>query len=302
MMILKFPMKNILFLFIASLLLHSCDDGDIIITTFNFDDAELNTCGQSGNYVFYKINSDALESLSLKLGVSDSLYKDAGTKTYILNGTSNFVNYRTYDGDLGTNYFCNSIPPTAPIVTVDYVAASGSAELTTVFLFDDDDGVPVEDEFDGDTDGDGIPNIYDEDDDGDNVPTALELDIQNEDGDDNPLTNPLDTDNDGIPDYLDDDDDGDGILTRYEDKNLDLNPRNDVTDPNVGADYLNPEVADTYLVNEYRLHEYTINKNVAIVLKNLVLVSGEEEITQETLNMGTLESIEVIEKETTPEF
>lgn len=302
MMILKFPMKKILFLFIASLLLQSCDDGDIIITSFNFDDAELKACGQKGNYVFYKINPDALESLSLKLGVSDSLYKDAGPKTYALNGTTNFVNYRTYDGDLGASYFCSSIPPTAPIVTVDYLAASGSAELTTIFLFDDDDGVPAEDEFDGDTDGDGIPDIYDEDDDGDNVPTVLELDIQNEDGDDNPLTNPLDTDNDGTPDYLDVDDDNDGVLTRNEDKNMDLNPRNDVTDPNVGADYLNQQVADTYLVNEYRLHEYSITKSVKIVLKNLVLVSGEEEITQESLNMGTIESIEVIEKETTPEF
>lgn len=302
MTVLKFPMKRFFLLLTAVFLLQSCDDGDIIITTFNFDDTELKACGQLGNYVFYKINPEARESLSLKLGVPDSLYKTEGLKPYILNGTSNFVNYRTYDAAPGNDYFCSSIPPTSPLVTVDYLAASGTANITTIFLYDDNDGVPAEDEFDGDTDGDGIPDSYDEDDDGDNVPTALELDIQNDDGDGDPLTNPLDTDNDGIPDYLDPDDDGDGVLTRNEDKNMDLNPRNDVTDPNVGADYLNPDVADTYLVNEYRLHSYVITKNAKIELQNLVLVSGEEEITQETLLMGTLENVETVEKEIKPEF
>ncbi len=280
--------------------MQSCDDGDIIITTFNFDDAELQRCGTSGNYVFYKINTEALESLSLKLGVTDSLYRSEGLKEYILNGTSNFANYRTYDGTLGSSYFCSSIPPTSPKVTVDYFAASGTANFTTIFVYDDNDGVDSDLEFDGDTDGDGILDIYDEDDDGDNVPTALE--IQNNDGDNDPFTDPLDTDGDGIPDFLDADDDNDGVLTRNEDKNMDLNPRNDVTDPNVGADYLNPAIADTYIVNEYALHEYTITKEVKIVLNNLVLVSGEEEITVETLNMGTLENVETLQKTHNPPF
>lgn len=289
-------------LFCLIILLQSCDDGDIIVTTFNFDGAALKTCGQVGNYVFYKENPEAFESLSLKLGVTDSLYKLEGTKSYVLNGTSNFVNYRTYNGTLGANYFCSSIPPTSPIVTVDYLAASGTAELTTIFLFNDNDGVPFEEEEEGDTDGDGIPNIYDEDDDGDNVPTVLELDIQNADGDNNPLTNPLDTDGDGTPDYLDPDDDGDNVLTRNEDKNGDLNPRNDVTDPSVGADYLNPAIAITYTINEYATHQYTITKSVKVVLKNLVLLNNQEEITQETLNMGTLENIETVIKTIKPEF
>ncbi len=295
-------MKKILFLFLTAILLQSCNDGDIIVTTFNFDSADLKYCGELGNYVFYKVNPEALESLSLKLGVTDSLYKTEGVKTYPINGTSNFVNYRTYDGALGDNYFCSSIPPTSPRVTVDYLASSGTAEFTTIYGYDDNDGVPGEKEFNGDTDGDGLPDIYDVDDDGDNVPTALELDILNVDGDNDPLTNPLDTDNDGIPDYLDADDDGDEVLTRDEDKNMDLDPRNDVTDPNVGADYLNPAVADSYGVNQYREHKYKIIKSVNINLKNLVLINGEEEITQETLNMGTLDNIETIDKTTTPEF
>lgn len=294
--------KFLALFFFFTILLQSCDDGDIIITTFNFDEAELETCGTLGNYVFYKVNPEALESLSLKLGVTDSLYRTAETKNYILNGTTNFVNYRTYDGVLGTTYFCSSIPPTTPNVTVDYLAAAGTAEFVTTFIYEDNDLVPEEEEEAGDTDGDGLPNIYDFDDDGDNVPTARELDTENADGDDNPFTNPKDTDGDGIPDYLDDDDDGDGVLTRDEDENGNLDPMDDVTDTSVGPDYLNPAVAISYEITEYRLHTYKIFKSVKITLKNLVLENGEETITQETLVMGNLENVETIDKTTTPVF
>ncbi|MGO3183759.1 MAG: hypothetical protein ACTIJ9_13105 [Aequorivita sp.] len=286
-----------LFLF-ATIFFQSCDDGDIIVTTFNFDNADLEDCGTIGNYVFYKLNPDAKESLSLKLAVNDSLYKEDGTEQYELNGTSLFMNYRNYDGPIGNDYFCSSIPPTSPNVTVDYLAQSGTVYVTTTFISDDNDGVAREFEFDGDTDGDGIPDYYDDDDDGDNVPTIREL--NNEDDDDDPTTNPKDTDGDGTPDYLDNDDDGDGILTRKEDKNMNLDPTDDKTDPSVGPDFLNTAVTDSYEVNEYRLHEYTLRKDVKIIVKNLVLVSGDEQITIETLDMGTIESVEVLEKKITP--
>ena len=212
------------------------------------------------------------------------------------------MNYRTYDGDIDKTYFCNSIPPVSPRVTVDYLATSGTALLKKTFVYDDNDNVPAEDEKPGDTDGDGIPDLYDVDDDGDNVPTSRELDVENLDGDNDPLTNPKDTDNDGIADYLDDDDDGDGVLTRNEDKDMDLDPTNDVTDPSVGPDYLNPAVANTYLITMYREHKYTIAKSIQITLKNLVLVKGDEEITQETLNMGSIENAVNTTVTTTPAF
>lgn len=295
--------RFIALVFFLAIFLQSCDDGDIIITTFNFDDADLNSCGTLGNYVFYKVNTAAQESLSLKLGETDSIYRLEGTKNYILNGTTNFANYRTYDGALGSDYFCSSIPPTTPIVTVDYLAASGTAEFVTTFVYDDLDRVPATVEKTGDSDGDGLPDIYDLDDDGDNVPTAIELGTNNDDGDDDPFTPfPQDTDGDGTPDYLDTDDDNDGVLTRDEDKDRNLDPRNDVTDSTVGPDYLNKDVAINYDVNEYRVHTYKIYKSVKITLKNAVLVNGDEELTQETLNMGTLENVETKDKTKKPVF
>jgi len=293
-------MNRFLFLLIfSSIFIQSCDDGDIIVRSFNFDNAELKTCGDVGNYVFYKVNPDSKESLSLKMEVLDSLYREEGIVNYTLNGSTIVVDYRTYDAALGNNYFCSSIPPTSPNVTVEYVASSGTAVFTTTFLIEDNDGVPREFEFAGDTDGDGLDDMYDFDDDGDNVPTVFELNL--EDDDEDPFSNPKDTDGDGVPDFLDNDDDNDGVLTRFEDENLDLDPKNDITDPTVGPDYLNPEVANTYEVFQHQPHEYQIFKSVQITLKDLVLVRGDEQIIIETLDMGTIENVEIITKTVTPQ-
>lgn len=293
-------MNRFLFLLIfSSIFIQSCDDGDIIVRSFNFDNAELKTCGDVGNYVFYKVNPDSKESLSLKMEVLDSLYREEGIVNYALNGTTILVDYRTYDAALGNNYFCSSIPPTSPNVTVEYVASSGTAVFTTTFLIEDNDGVPREYEFAGDTDGDGLDDMYDFDDDGDNVPTVFELNL--EDDDEDPFSNPKDTDGDGVPDFLDNDDDNDGVLTRFEDENLDLDPKNDITDPTVGPDYLNPEVANSYEVFQHQPHEYQIFKSVQITLKDLVLVRGDEQIIIETLDMGTIENVEIITKTVTPQ-
>lgn len=279
----------------------SCNDGDIIVTSFDFSEQNLEACGGVGNYVFFKINTTAQESLSLKLGTNDSIYKEAGIKEYEINGTSNFVNYRTYDGPLDNTYFCNSIPPPSPKVVKDYLAASGTAVLTKRFVYDDNDGVPAIFEKEGDTDGDGIPDIYDLDDDGDNVPTSRELNNV-DDGDDDPNTNPKDTDMDGIPDYLDNDDDNDGIFTIFEDKNGNLDPTDDITDPFTIADYLNNKVNTAYEIVNFREHSYTIQKSLQITLKNLVLTGGNDDIIQETLEMGNRENAVTTTVNTTPVF
>ncbi len=66
------------------------------------------------------------------------------------------------------------------------------------------DGMEVHDvNFPRDTDGDGVINPLDSDDDGDGINTLEELDVDNFDEDNNPLTQPLDIDLDGIADHLD---------------------------------------------------------------------------------------------------
>ncbi len=60
-----------------------------------------------------------------------------------------------------------------------------------------------------DTDGDGVPDLVDLDDDNDGILDTVE--DHNLDGDNDPLTDPLDSDGDGYPDHLDIDSDNDGV-------------------------------------------------------------------------------------------
>lgn len=131
-------MKKLFAILLTFTFLHSCDDGDIIVTNFNFENVDLKTCGEVGDYVFYKVNTQSFESLSLKLGISEDIYEEPGTKTYILAAATNFVNYRRYDGPLQGNYFCSSIPPTSPEVIEDYRAVSGTAVVNVTFDYDDE--------------------------------------------------------------------------------------------------------------------------------------------------------------------
>ncbi|GAB5399610.1 MAG: hypothetical protein Aureis2KO_11950 [Aureisphaera sp.] len=266
----------------------SCNDGDIIVTSFDFDDSSLENCGEAGGYVFFKINTGSTETISLRLGTSDQLFTEQGTRNFTLDASTNVMNYRIFNGTVTNSYFCNEIPPSDPEISIEYFGNSGNAALTTVVGLDDNDSIPFEDSEDplkegtGDLDGDGIPNFYDEDDDGDNVLTVDEIG-----GDPD---NPQDTDGDGIADYLDADDDDDGVLTRYE-ANGTLDPSSYSTDTTGTPNFLNALIAKSVAIDEFREHSYNFSSDITLIVQNLVLVNGDEQITFETLDMGNMDEI-----------
>ena len=200
---------------------------------------------------------------------------------------------------LQMSYFCSNIPPTSPGVSIEYLGASGIALLTTIVTRDDEDGIEEDPESNLDTDNDGLLNYFDNDDDGDNVPTVNELGAGFLSGDNE---FPLDTDNDGIFDYLDIDDDGDTILTRYEDANGDLDPTNDFTGTSDDPDYLTAAITNSNAIDQYRIHSYQITSDIELVINNLVLVNGSEEITKETMILGNKSGVIDGTISVTPDF
>ena len=303
-------MKKFLYLFFAVIVMESCDDGDLIVTSFDFTDLDINYCSTVNidsddttitNYIFYKINSETNESLAFTLSTSDPILEapsTTGAYTYNLgNSVDSFISYRIYNGTVDSDYFCSKIPPASPVVNQEYISDEGSLSIVTEGDYNDRDGIDSEYEMlledaDGnlteDLDGDGIPNIYDFDDDGDNVPTNQEGIVLNTDGSIN-YEESLDTDGDGRPNFIDNDDDGDGVLTINEDADKDLNPNNDTTDISVGQDYLNNNVSIDYGVTTYRIHTYYLEDiTLTINISNAVFVSdnGEETIRQQTLFFG----------------
>jgi len=285
-------MKKLLIAFTVLCIFASCDDGDIIVTSFDFDDIDLEYCTGADSYVFFKINDQAAESLSLLANINEEDLKDNDALEIQLNGTSNFMTYRKYNSEVASDYFCNDIPPASPEVTIEYIASSGTATLTKEVSLDDNDGVEEAIDDDLDTDMDGIPNYYDSDDDGDNVRTAIEIGTGDE---------PQDTDGDGIADYLDPDDDGDKVPTRYEAMGT-LDPTSIDTDENGVADYLEVLVDNSDPIDEYVAHSYTLVSNVLIFLSDLVLQSDSEVITQESLDFDSISNIVNTTETVIPDF
>ncbi len=273
-------MKNLRAFVLLAILVSSCDDGDVLVTSFNFEDASLQFCEGASSLVFFKINTESNESLSLQINAEDAVFAETDSLQFALDGTTTFLNYRTYNTAPDAGYFCNSIPPTSPTVLQDYFAPDGTATLLVTAVFNDNDNIEEDIESTLDTDMDGLLDYYDFDDDGDNVPTAQEIG-----GDPN---NPIDTDGDGTPNYLDKDDDGDGVPTRNEATKDDPNPQNNITDPAVGADYLNPEIEVETPIEFYIEHSYDFVSSVVLFVNNAVFSNGEEEITQESLDFGNI--------------
>ncbi|TVZ51826.1 hypothetical protein [Dokdonia sp. Hel_I_53] len=298
----------------------SCDDGDVTITEFDFDQTiELCSTPDNNQYVFYNTN-DANEGIAVQFTTTEDILSEEITEpnfaiidsTYSvrLDGGQDRVVYRKFKSAVTNNYFCNIIPPSEPIVDNELISYSTDLSIKVTGFMDDNDGIPAEvEDPDGynstnigdmkDTDLDGIPNIYDDDDDGDNVPTRAEYVADQ-------LDNLQDSDEDTIPDYLDDDDDGDGVLTRYEDANGDLNPMNDNSDVNnpTKDDYLNAEIAVTTVVDSFRIHNFRItDRSVFILMQNLSYENATETVlNREEQILGTYSVSEDLEITFTPNF
>ncbi|HET8809172.1 MAG TPA: hypothetical protein VFM65_02790 [Flavobacteriaceae bacterium] len=304
-------MKKTICLLFLSLLFMACDDGDIIVTTFDFDsETQLSLCGGNTTKVIYAINDEPIESISFNFenedfdGTFDSIQPPEPRE--IAFDQNNELIYRTYNAAInGNDYFCVEVPPSTPVVLQEYTSTSGGSVFfsTTVTEQDDEDSVPSEAEdrnangdfFDDDFDGDGIPDFIDVDDDNDNVPTSVET------VEDSDITTPEgypDTDGDGDPNYLDEDDDDDGTITRYEDlnafddsENVVLNPGDDDTDGDGTPNYLDVDDSASETVDLFRQFEVSRTFRTRLVAKNVTMQSStsNESITFETLVMGYLD-------------
>lgn len=291
-------MRILLLLIFVAFTLQSCDDGDVLVNNFNFEDSTLERC-DNFDFVFFLIQSESNESLALSFETNADILTELGQIEVTLSGNDQVI-YRRFNSTVTSDYFCNPIPPTSPSVSEELVSTTGVITITTEGLEDDDDNIPADIEDPTgllDTDGDGLIDIIDDDDDGDNVPTLLEIVFLADGSVDLESSPATDTDMDGILNYLDPDDDGDGILTRNEDANGNLNPTDDNSDPvNPGLDdYLNPAIANETIVNAFRPHSFTLSDillTIDMELLAFVDENGEPAVTiQSSIFLGEFDGI-----------
>ena len=305
-----------LFVFVISLIIISCDDGDIIVTTFDFDqETPLSLCQQDGNNVLYFIDSETNEAISLEFDLDEfdgSFEGLADPDPIVLNiDNTNRVIYRKLSGQPeggASAYYCQQVPPSSPQVLEEFISTTGGTVTIQISILaqDDDDDVPAEiedrnnngDFFDDDSDGDGIPDFLDIDDDNDNVLTKSE-ELEREDDNGNIIPGEYtDTDNDGNRNYLDNNDDGDAVLTINEDLNYCDDPQNPALNPtnDINVDglphYLNNQ--ETGSVNITILQSNVITRSflTTIVFTDITFesVNSNESLTFQNFPMGRYEA------------
>ena len=129
-------------LFYVLLATLSCNDGDLDISSFEFED-EVNICGTQ-KYTLYRLSTnEQREALMITL-TDQQIRKDEDIVTPVqvtVNGDYTLT-YRLFDDQLTDAYFCASVPPVEPVVVKDWRGVSGTILVENDPVYDTD-GVTI---------------------------------------------------------------------------------------------------------------------------------------------------------------
>ncbi len=125
-------MKKVFSLVFLSIFL-SCDDGNLLIETVDFDSIEIiGSCEEvsaTTANVLFKINVDEALILALPAGLLKNEITTEDIESAIPSASQ--LTYRIFTGDVSTNYFCDDLPPVSPTVSEEITAEDGSVLITT---------------------------------------------------------------------------------------------------------------------------------------------------------------------------
>lgn len=126
-------MKKYTCLLLFTFILSSCDDGDLTVETFNFDEVTATSCPNSEiNELIYKIKGQE----SLLLQIPSVQLKNESTiegqpQLLTIDDKSIKLVYRAYDGTVTTANICDAIRPVTPNVTNEWYATGGTISIVT---------------------------------------------------------------------------------------------------------------------------------------------------------------------------
>ncbi len=124
--------KSWLFSLVFIFILNGCNDGDLQIETLDFDSFDIQNCETveiAIENVLFKINSD--EALILELP-ANLLVNEVGTVTStVSNSGPSMITYRIFSDVVTNDYFCATVPLTAPQVLEEIPAQSGDVTIVT---------------------------------------------------------------------------------------------------------------------------------------------------------------------------
>lgn len=129
-------MKKVFTIFLTLVLL-SCDDGDITLQSFAFESQTVQKC--SDNNLIFKIKDDELLLIDIPESSFVNTVTPDGEPREITINSSNQIYYRKYSGDLSSTSICSTIPPASPVVQNEWTATGGTILIETNEIFDTDE-------------------------------------------------------------------------------------------------------------------------------------------------------------------
>ena len=118
-------MKRIITLLALSLLVNSCDDGDLTQENISFDAVTVQRC--TTNALLYKLK----ENEALIFEARNITFPTETTSQEINISATNRIIYRFYNSTVSAATICESIPPAIPVVTEEWTATGGKIVINT---------------------------------------------------------------------------------------------------------------------------------------------------------------------------
>jgi len=118
-------MKKIILL-LTILLALSCDDGNLDIASFEFEE-EINYCGES-EITLYRLSTNGHKE-ALILTLTDNEIREDEEAVAPIQVTENgkyTVTDRVFESEVTSSYFCTVIPPVEPKVLKNWVGVGGT--------------------------------------------------------------------------------------------------------------------------------------------------------------------------------
>jgi len=125
-------------LFLVLLLTFSCNDGDLDISSFEFEE-EVNICGTQ-SYTLYRLSTNEKREAFIVTLTDQQIRKDENIVTPVsvsVNGDYT-VTYRLFDDQVTDDYFRTAVPPVLPTVLKDWRGVSGSIFVENQPVYDTD--------------------------------------------------------------------------------------------------------------------------------------------------------------------
>ncbi len=125
-------MKKVFFILMLFVGISSCDDGDVAVEAFDFENAPTLECGENtDDFFIYKISGNEVLIIELSEDFFPNQITLPNQPRLVQIPTVAKVTYRLYNGSVAATTLCSVVPPAQPQVLEEWTATGGTLEITT---------------------------------------------------------------------------------------------------------------------------------------------------------------------------